>query len=846
MVGRGGRQPDRIRPPDPEGGPFAELALGLYELYETAGRPSTRELAAAGQLVPASVKKILEGTGRWKWDTGRRMIRVGLRGEPIEEWHRRWQEADARQNAIEADGRTPPLPWVDVADPQDDAAANSVEDWSVGRGGRARSWRVLGRVRRIRTALRSLSSRGQDTTLRRREVALRAMRAYAEDLARPSRAHGSPLATNFTLYREPVAGMRMRHRGLGELDREQEPGGGFTIRGLFDDAAETLVIVSGAGLGKTTQLAELAGDLAEACLQELRTDPPPGGRLRPLPVLLSLATYRGGALEEWLTAEVNRTHDIATDQVREWLRHDEILPLLDGLDEVPEDVRRRCAEELRAFRERSTGIVVACRDRDLRLARTLGARHYAVIEPPHRKQVQQYLAQHAESLSAVRTALESDESLWRLLRSPLMLGIVHDTYYGRENAPELQLRQAGQARTRSILDAYVSRMLGHRASSYPARRTIEYLTWLGRTLSARGLNTLHLDRLDETWAEPRHLALLRVGPKYVVQFSAAALTTAWLGVAFATGVLPDRIAGQASNWLLVVFGYMALASALSYRNVRRMAAAEKRVAPALPPVLFAGTAAAAPTATSCAFIVLSATAWAMASVTGGLAATGKMPFEQLRWSWRPAPFLPWGNGRLGVLLPVFAALWDGFFFAAFGTVSFMLVVPAPAAHPWLRGAAIATLFCYAMSGDNFEVRMQDQRPRPNEGIRRSARFALQHGAVVCLGMVAMLGAVPWWFDPSGGNRAGWFLGALFGATFGFVRACRYGGLACIYHWLIRYALARSGDAPLRYLRFLRDAEQRILLRRVGSGFSFPHRLLQEHFAVPCDVLLARVTAGSPR
>ena len=76
----------------------------------------------------------------------------------------------------------------------------------------------------------------------------------------------------------------MRHRGLGELDREQEPGGGFTIRGMFDAAAETLVIVSGAGLGKTTQLAELAGDLAEACLQELRTDPPPGRRLRPLPV----------------------------------------------------------------------------------------------------------------------------------------------------------------------------------------------------------------------------------------------------------------------------------------------------------------------------------------------------------------------------------------------------------------------------------------------------------------------------------------------------------------------------------------------------------------------------------
>jgi hypothetical protein len=41
---------------------------------------------------------------------------------------------------------------------------------------------------------------------------------------------------------------------------------------------------------------------------------------------------------------------------------------------------------------------------------------------------------------------------------------------------------------------------------------------------------------------------------------------------------------------------------------------------------------------------------------------------------------------------------------------------------------------------------------------------------------------------------------------------------------------------------MHDAEQRILLRRVGSGFAFPHRRLLEHLDTQPEDLVQRLAA----
>jgi hypothetical protein len=57
-----------------------------------------------------------------------------------------------------------------------------------------------------------------------------------------------------------------------------------------------------------------------------------------------------------------------------------------------------------------------------------------------------------------------------------------------------------------------------------------------------------------------------------------------------------------------------------------------------------------------------------------------------------------------------------------------------------------------------------------------------------------------------------------------------GGLAVLRHYTIRFLLWRSRAFPGSAPQFLDDATARFLLRRVGGGYSFTHRLLLDHFA----------------
>jgi hypothetical protein len=56
--------------------------------------------------------------------------------------------------------------------------------------------------------------------------------------------------------------------------------------------------------------------------------------------------------------------------------------------------------------------------------------------------------------------------------------------------------------------------------------------------------------------------------------------------------------------------------------------------------------------------------------------------------------------------------------------------------------------------------------------------------------------------------------------------------ATLQHYTLRFWLwqARCTPAPWRYIAFLDDAVEKLLLRKVGGGYIFRHRLLQDYFA----------------
>jgi hypothetical protein len=134
---------------------------------------------------------------------------------------------------------------------------------------------------------------------------------------------------------------------------------------------------------------------------------------------------------------------------------------------------------------------------------------------------------------------------------------------------------------------------------------------------------------------------------------------------------------------------------------------------------------------------------------------------------------------------------------------------------------------FGLTGAEIEAKMV-----PNQGIRRSAKNALITGlglgpaAGIGLGLVGGL-----FSGPAAGLRVGLVFGLVFGPGVGLYFGMVFGGEAVIKHLILRYFLWRKGYLPWNLVRFLDYAAERIFLRKVGGGYIFVHRLLQDHFAL---------------
>jgi hypothetical protein len=121
----------------------------------------------------------------------------------------------------------------------------------------------------------------------------------------------------------------------------------------------------------------------------------------------------------------------------------------------------------------------------------------------------------------------------------------------------------------------------------------------------------------------------------------------------------------------------------------------------------------------------------------------------------------------------------------------------------------------------------EMRSVPNQGIHRSGRIALLAGLLPGLLGWLIFGTV---FLSVAGPLVGMTLGSTVGLLVGAAFGMRVGGEAFLKHFLLRFSLLRADSAPLNYIHFLDFASERVLLRKVGGGYTFIHSLLMEHFA----------------
>jgi hypothetical protein len=571
------------------------------------------------------------------------------------------------------------------------------------------------------------------------------------------------------------------HLSVLQLDQPERPlPAGTRIIQIFDNAQGELLILGEPGSGKTTLLLELTRTL----LTRTTRDNTPS-----MPVVFNLSSWatKRQPLIEWFIEELYMKYQVPRPIGQLWVYNDQILPLLDGLDEVVETHRAACIDAINVYR-RDHGSVptVVCSRRSDYFSQEarLQLQSAVVIQSLTEQQVDTYLGVAGEQLTALRKALREDTVLRELITTPLMLSILILTYRG-QTIEEGILTGSLETRRQHIFKTYVQRMLNRHSAetNYTEQQTLRWLQWLAKQLIHHNQSEFYLEELQPDW-------LTRV---WMFRLSSILLLCLLSGLIFGLffGLLVGLLNKQFS------LGLFWLAQRLSFDPL--IGLAHRLYFDPLLSGLLSGL---------------------FFGLFFGLATARRThiyPAEVVTWSWARLRqkllgilvigllYGLLGGLLLGLFLGLFLGLLSGLFFGLLG-VLFLGIN---------RG----------LSNDRLE---KIYHLIPNQGILRSARNGILYGL-----LVGLLGGLS--FGLLGGLLLGLLYGLLYGLFVGLFLGLFFGlfaggGLAYIQHIILRLLLWQSKLAPLRYVRFLDYTTRCILLRKIGGGYIFIHRLLLDFLA----------------
>ena len=615
---------------------------------------------------------------------------------------------------------------------------------------------------------------------------------------------------------------------------------------VLDQHDGELLILGEPGSGKTTLLLDLARTLVERAEQD---------QSLPIPVLFQLASWavHRRSLEDWLVDELSQPggYDVNKHIARRWVTEERILPLLDGLDEVPLEQRDDCVAAINAFhesRQAVTDLVVTCRIADYTMLGPirLDLRGAVLLHALDRTQIDTYLAQSGDALAGLRQAVAEDAAVREMASSPLLLSIMAPVFELSEDQPGSLTRDLLAGTHARLFASYVNAMFARQGESspYPRSRTLAWLAWLSGSMTRHAQPVFYLERLQPDWLvdtiRHRYVLLDRVGAGLLVGLVLAAPLGA-LGALYggagpaAAGALGFGLIGALVGALLGGHGEAASGIQRSlWRALRGAVLAGLAIgvvcgiAGGVTGALRAGVTGALGTGLLAALIgaLVGAIAGALAGAPG-VHSRHVAIVETVRWSAGRAARAALAGLGMGAAL--------GAAFGLVGTAVGVVGAASPLLAVTFASALFALLFAcgFGLVGGLIPGEVGPKEwVVPNQGIRRSGRRAVLVGTTIAaLGTLAF-GLLffgihgEWWF----GAQAGLLIGAILGPLAAFA----FGGSACLSHAALRVVLWRAGALPLDAVRFLDYAVQCTFLYRAGGGYRFVHALWQQYFTAPPD------------
>lgn len=273
---------------------------------------------------------------------------------------------------------------------------------------------------------------------------------------------------------------------------------------IFDRIGGKLLILGGTGAGKTTTLMGLAKVLVKRALND-------DGE--PIPLLLNLASWTDGeqSIESWIVEQLKIKYDIPSDLGKDWIEKLQILPLLDGLDEVEKHLRNECILRLNEFLSGDICPLhlVVCSGVEAyhnceAVLRLNGA---VLLRPLTKKQIRTYLM-NARSRELWNN-IENDESLLKLAKKPLFLSLMTLAYEELLMSSWKRLKTLEEKR-QYLFNAYIRTQIApHREQSTSRKNWEEQnlekvrqgLEWLAKRLEEENKSEFSIQEISSSWLQ---------------------------------------------------------------------------------------------------------------------------------------------------------------------------------------------------------------------------------------------------------------------------------------------------------------------------------------------------------
>jgi DNA polymerase III delta prime subunit/MFS family permease len=621
------------------------------------------------------------------------------------------------------------------------------------------------------------------------------------------------------------------------------------VRSIYD-ATGLLLVMGEPGSGKTTTLLDLARTLLERARQDIKER---------VPVVVNLSAWKKKQpLAEWIAVELSEKYRVPKKIARLWLQYDYLVPLLDGLDEVPIALQPDCVAAINAFVEEFNppALVVCCRLSEYRwFPKRLKLNGAICLEPLSSEEVSKYLAAGGSKLEALREAVDTDSVLQELAQTPLMLSVMSLACQAADgNELAGQKGDSLEERRKQIFGLYVEQMFRRKGTTslvFPKEKIIGLLSWLAEKMREHSQSVFLVEGLQPSW----------LGTK-ANRAAYGAIVTFGLGLIFELifGLLAG-VNGEPNVWWIGLFCWLSIVI-----GVGLGCWSDSPLKNGLLSGSIGGLVAALILGLLCAVfkdlrgsefkgsLICALGFGVISGLIGGLG-TGSLnhiaSIETISWNWNH----------------FFKRTIPGLIFGLIAGLTFWLVVtiavivsqkPMLDISTWLIGLVVFLViggaFCGFTTGliGGFTDTVRAAKASPNEGIKLSGKNSLAIFLVIWFIIAVptgMLGGLISWltyiapFARLMGRSAfflfsirprdmivGLLVGLITGLTVGLIASLNRGGSAVIKHYALRLILWLKGYTPFNFIKFLDHCAKLIFLKKVGGGYIFVHRMLLEYFA----------------